>query len=328
MSEGVKEVKLSDSEKQQLAQDQKGREESFAKDLIKTFDLPTSIADAVDDKLADSNDEPVVEETDATETEETEISESETTETKSEETETEEKEDEDLVPKSKVQKRIDELTRKSKQLEAELERLRSEREAKVEKQDDDISKLEKMSENELHSLKKKVALAIRREQDDTKAEQLLELEEKINRTIESAPQRFQRQQVERFQSAVNASEFAHDEKAAKILFDSANQIYSQVPELQKSVDGQARAWQLAEKYYREMSKLSVGKSEVNELKQKVNSMKKKVSLDTAVQKGNASLGEEAKLYNKAKSGTFDDKQSFFKKRLNTDALIPDEFKQR
>jgi hypothetical protein len=56
-------------------------------------------------------------------------------------------------------------------------------------------------------------------------------------------------------------------------------------------------------------------------------LKKKTSLDTAVQKGNSKISDESKLFNKAKNGSTSDKEAFLRKRLNTDSFIPDEFRR-
>lgn len=287
----------------------------LAQSIIKTYDLPTSIASAVDEG--------------ETKKEEAESSEQEVEQAESvpQEQQSETKEsDSDLDPVAdSVQKRIDELTREKKQLEARLKKLETQS-TPSESKDPDLEKLEKMSVEELKETKKKVLRAQRTAADDATLDQLFELEEKITRTIEDAPKRFQSNQLERFNEAV-ASTTDLSEKELEVVFGHAKNIFARTPSFQKSVDGQAEAWQLAVDHYREMNKLTVGKSKVNELERKVNDLKKKTSLDSAVQKGNAKVSEEAKLYNKARNGNTYDKEAYFKKRLNTDSLIPEEFKR-
>jgi hypothetical protein len=294
----------------------------LAQSIIKTYDLPTSIASAVDEeqerkeKLESSE----TSQEDAESTNSDTPSAEDGAEAKAEEVES------DLDPVTdSVQKRIDELTREKKQLEARLKKLETQS-APTEQKDADLDKLEKMSVDELRETKKKVLRAQRTAADDATLDQLFELEEKITRTIEDAPKRFQTNQLERFNEVVaNTTDLS--EKELEVVFGHAKNIFTRTPSFQKSVDGQAEAWQLAVDHYREMNKLTVGKSKVNELERKVNDLKKKTSLDSAVQKGNAKVSEEAKLYNKARGGDSYDKQAFFKKRLNTDSLIPEEFRR-
>ena len=312
-------------EKEQSTEDKQAVEQSLAKkgtdlaqSIIKTLDLPTSIAEAVDDEQArqDTEDSKSAEDDSRQKTEE--VSEEKSNDISSEQTEAEE-------PKQdSVQKRIDELTREKKQLEARLKKLESRSEPEASK-DPDLDKLSKMSVEELKETRKKI-LKAQRTADEATLDQLFDLEEKVNKTIESAPQRFQSQQVERFTEAVSSTSDL-SEKEMQVVFGHAKNIFERTPSFRNSIDGQAEAWQLAVEHYKEMNRLTVGKSKVNELERKVNDLKKKTSLDMAVQKGNSKISDDAKLYNKARNGDQDDKQAFFKKRLNTDALIPEEFRR-
>lgn len=306
----VVEKTQSTEEKQAVEAQQAKASGDIAQSIIKTLDLPTSIAESVDEKLAQDESEPVAE------------SEEQGAEAPQEETQTETEETTEEEPKSdSVQKRIDELTREKKLLEARLKKLENNT---SEPKDADLEKLEKMSIDELKETRKKI-LKAQRTADDATLDQLFELEEKVNKTIENAPKRFQSTQLERFNEAVaNTSDLTP--KELEVVFGHAKNIFSRTPSFQKSVDGQAEAWELAVEHYKEMNKITVGKSKVTELERKVNDLKKKTSLDTAVQKGNSKLSEESKMFNRAKHGNTADKEAFLKRRLNTDALIPEEYR--
>jgi len=307
-------------EEKQAEQSQKDKAASdIAQNIIKTLDLPTSIKESVDGAEKEDGAE-TQESSDGTESENPDESKGAEAEASVEESSASDKEERE--PDS-VQKRIDELTREKKLLESRLKKLESK--SSPEPVDSDLEKLRKMSVDELKETRKKI-LKAQRTADEATLDQLFELEEKVNKTIEDAPKRFQSNQLERFNEAVsNTSDLT--EKELQVVFGHAKNIFSRTPSFQNSLDGQAEAWNLAVEHYKEMNKLTVGKSKVNELERKVNDLKKKTSLDTVVQKGNTKLSEESRLFNKAKSGTMEDKQAFLKKRLNTDALIPEEYRQ-
>jgi len=320
----VTENKSTEEQKQAEQQELVKRETEIAKDIVKSLDLSAGLDDQMKKHLLGEQLQEEVNEEVSEEAEAEEVSE----ETQEEPTTTEEGEDSELEPKAKdsVQKRINELTREKKLLEQRLAKLESQSQSNS-NTDPDLAKLEQMSESELKALKTKVALAIRRETDDTKAEQLLELEDKIKSVIETTPQRFQKQQVERFYEAVETTPDQLDDATKQTIFGYAKGIFERSASLQKSVNGQAEAWNLALEHYRELSKLSAGKSKAVELERKLNTVKKKISLDTAIQKGNSKVSDEAKLYKRAANGTFEDKADFIKKKMNTDSLIPDEFRR-
>lgn len=315
----IEEKTQSTQDKQAVTLDLAKKSSDLAASIIKTYDLPTSIADAVDkehDKGAEADD-----------TDSQEAPQESNEESGSEGAEELSPESEDSEPKqeSSVQKRIDELTREKRQLEARLKKLESASTNPSEAKDADLEKLSKMSVKELEETRKKILRAYRTADEQT-LDSLFELEEKVNKSIADAPVRFQSNQLERFNEAVSTTD-GLDQKELEVVFGHAKNIFSRTPSFQKSVDGQAEAWNLAVDHYKEMNKLTVGKSKVNELERKVNDLKKKTSLDTAVQKGNSKISDESKLFNKAKNGSTSDKEAFLKKRLNTDSFIPDEFRR-
>lgn len=305
-------------------------EKEFASKLADSMDLPSTLTGAINQQ-AEENQKPVVEEEVTEEelqdeqneqTEETEHSEEE------QPAETEEKpleEEEDLIPKSKVQKRINEMTREKRELEARLRKL--EEQAQAPKSDSQLEALEKMSADELRTLKRQVRVEqIKAGTDEAKLAQFLDLEEKIDRTIQTAPQRFVQTQTARFNDAVRQSseEIEDFDKVKSDIYNYANTIYSSSPELQGSVAGQERAWKFAVDHFNALRKVSEGKSDTNELKRQVNTLKKKISVDSPSKKTTQQPDSMAKLHRKAVDGTDADKMRFFKRRMNTDSLVSEE----
>lgn len=326
-----------DQKKQEQALQEKGEKE-FASKLAQSMDLPSTLTDAVDDHAkapvevkqteeVEEQEEVVEEEGDETEDLTQEDAEEVADEIDAESDELPKLDDEeDLIPKSKVQKRIDELTNQIKRLKAD----QAKREEEVEQKkasDSELEQLEQMSHQELNNLKRQVRVEqIKAGTDETKLNRLLDLEDKIDRTIQSAPQRFVKNQTTRFNRAVeqSASEIEGFDKVKADIFNYAKTIYQSAPELQGSVEGQARAWQLASEHYKALRKASEGKSDTNELKRQVNTLKKKISIDSSSKKAVAQPDSLAKLKRKAVHGTDADKAAFIKKRMNTDALVSDD----
>lgn len=320
---GVNEVNMNPEQRQIEAAGQASRESDFASKLVDSLDLPASLAA----NMEEANDRALKGEPEEVEEEKEEESE----QTEPEKTEDKNEEDEDLVPKSKMQKRIDEITAERKKLEARLAKLEREKEEAKPKEDDDLRQLESKSEDELRSLKRQVRiLQAKNSQDDQKLGELVDLEEKIDRTMASAPQRFQGSQILRFQEAVRESsaEIEDFDKVANDIGEYAKNIFQKSPSLQKSVMGQADAWNLAVEHYKELSKISAGKSKETELKRELNTLKKKVSVDVGTQKKASEETNEEKLYRKAKYGGSRDKEEFIKSKINVNQLVDSEFLQR
>jgi hypothetical protein len=301
-------------------------EKNVAEDILNNFDLPTSIQTAVDKAKAEEEKPTVEEESEEEETEEVELPKSlNSKEEEKEEVKEEEKdeEDEELIPKSKFQKRLDEMTREKRLLEMRLKAL-EEKAVQAQPQDEDLVKLGKMSESELQNLKRQTRLAqLKNASDDNMVSKLMELEDKIDATIRSVPQRFAANQVQQFNEAVamTSQEIPEFNKVSKDVFALAKQIYDTAPELHKSESGQARAWNLAVQHYKIMQEANVGKSKVAELDRQVNTLKKKVSVDGVSRKASQEPDSSAKLFKKAKGGELRDKLEFFKKTLNTDSQV-------
>lgn len=293
---------------------------ALADNILSNFELPESLAEKIDEtvKKEEAGDtEEVVEEK-----VEAEVAEEEKPEVAEEETK--EEEDEELIPKSKFQKRLDEMTREKRVLEARLKRLEETAQQAQPAKDEDLVKLEQMSEKELQDLKRQTRLAqIKNGNDDAMVSKLFELEDKIDSVMRTAPQRFAANQINKFNEAVqmSAAEIPNFDKAQKDIFQLAKRIYDAAPELQSQVSGQARAWNLAMEHYRIMQEANAGKTKAAELGRQVNTLKKKVSLDGVSRKASAEPDSDMKLFKVAKNGTAQDKLEFIRKRLGTDAQV-------
>lgn len=342
------------NEKTQTAEEKKSagtsqveREDQFAKKLIGQFDLSAGLADSIKDaekKETQKEEEEALETEEETQEEESSEEESsENSEEESGEAEVEIEEDEELTPEGKksAKKRIDELVKKNKLAEAELKRLRTLQKeekpepAEEEEKDADQKTLNRLASQpdgvaKLRNLKREVMAAWKAEPDQKKADAYLDLQEKIDATISSIPQRFQQTQVKHFQAAMRSTAENYGEKLTDKVVDKiaaiAKSVYSKSRTLQSSPTGQAEAWEQAVERYEENQSLTAGKSTTTELKRQNNNLKKKVALDVAVSKGNTDKSEGAGLFKRAKTGNAADKTAFVKKKFNTDSLIPDEYK--
>ena len=310
------------------------REDDFASKLVESLDLPASLAQTVEkaekENRAPERKKEVLDEEPEPEEEEAVAEKSEEEQSREEEKDPE-NEDEELIPKSKVQKRIDEVVREKKQLEARLRKLE---EASSAKKDDDLSKLEDMSEEQLKDLKRQVRIAqAKNASDDSALAKLVDLEEKIDQVRSNAPQRLAQRQVQKFEEAVASTRYdvPDFDKASKEIFSLAKGIFEdpEFSDLKNSVNGQAIAWKMATRHYLETSKLSAGKQKTEELGRQVNTLKKKVAIDTGSQKSPVKEeASEAKLFKKAKYGDSSDKLNFFKSKINVDGLVDKEYLER
>lgn len=293
-------------------------EKSFADKLLATIDYPTSIKTAIEEaekkEAAQEEVKPEVPEV------------KEEVKEEAPEEVTEEKEEDDVVAKSTMQKRIDEVVREKKMLEMRLRRLEEESQQARSPQDDDTAKLEKMTETELQNLKRQVRLSqIQNSTDATMVNKLLDLEDKIETVMKTAPQRFAQNQVSKFNEAVSlsAQEIPNFDKAQKDIITLAKRIYETAPELHSSVSGQARAWNLAVDHYKAVQGVNAGKTKVEELDRQVNTLKKKVSVEGIGRKAGSEPDDSSKLFKKAKNGNFNDKLEFIRKTMRTDEMLDD-----
>lgn len=309
----------------------------------KTLDEKSkSVTDAIFDSLGLAVEEPKKEEPKEVEKQETQPEEvaeevveeqEETQEEVQEEVKAEEPEEEEkLVPQSKVQKRIDDVTREKKIAELKLQKLERENEelkkAQVKPQDADLEKLQTMTPEQLKAVKREVRIAqIEAKDDKTRLNQLLELEEKIDSVVINAPKNFEQSQLNEFKRAVIESSQDPDinlEKEGNAIREIASSIYSRSKALQGSVSGQAEAWQLAVDHFKSLGKTSNGKTQ--ELERKVNNLKKKTGLETTVRKVTETKENLSDLKKKALRGDSIDKETYISKKLNLDEIIPKDFR--
>lgn len=312
---------------------QESMEKDFAKNLVNSFDLNEGLMNAVDGEAVRARKQESAPEVEPEEeeqpTEESQEEESPTEENSEEEESPVEESDEDLIPKSKVQKRIDELVKQNKKIEAELRAVREATATPKSHKDEDMEKMEAMNESELKTLRREIKMAqlnildtnLDPAQRKSELAKLMELDEKAEKAIATAPQRFQSTQVAKFNEAVADTDI--DDKAKELVFGYAKTIFSSSPELQSSITGQARAWQMAVQHYTEISKLSKGKMQNEELKRQNTTLKKKISVETSSQKSPQKPNDEARTFKKAQHGSFDDKVAFFRKKMNVDAMFPE-----
>lgn len=251
--------------------------------------------------------------------------------------ETEELGDEEtMIPKSKVQARIDRLTAENKRLKAVAEsraiNKAAEENASV---DDQTKQLRAMSGPELDALKDQVEDAkyeAYAAKDAKKLQELRVLAKKIDETVRTAPIRFAQAQTVAYNR--KADELSQGiapkdlEVAAPKIVAMAKEIYQRYPKLQSDVEGQAIALEIAADKYKELSKYSLTKGSVNNLKSQVNKLKTKTSLDTRSSKSTGDSSVVETLRKNASGGNQRDKVALIKgdPRFNVDAMIPAEYK--
>lgn len=254
-------------------------------------------------------------------------------ETKEEETaeETAEEEtEEEVIPKSKVQKRFDELTARLKAQERELEELKA---SKAEPKDEVTKQLEGMTTEQLKAAKIEVRKAqILAKEDDTKLNEYLALEDKIDSALQNAPKRFQEQQETALRKMAErlSPTVADIEKVGPSIMKLAQEIYQKYPLLHKDVNGQATALEMAVEHHKIISStVKTGdKTKETELQRQVNTLKKKTTLDTKSNKTDADKISLEKMRKSAIGGTTEQKVNLIKSHpmFNVAGMIPDEFK--
>ncbi len=230
---------------------------------------------------------------------------------------------EEVIPKSKVQARFDQLTATIKRLEQRV--AEKETAAPV----DDIQRqLDDMNEDTLEDTLTQVRVAKEKARDDdAKLLELVKLERRIEKTIVQAPQKFISNQVSELNKVaerLSSSGDINNSNSQKIL-EIAKGIYDKYPKMQKAIDGQAMALELAVEHYKEMSKSSLVKTDTQNLKGQLNNLKKKTTLDTKNVKSGGDKINLDKLRSNALNGTMKDKERFAQNdsRFKIDAMIPD-----
>ena len=249
--------------------------------------------------------------------------------------------EEELIPKSKVEKRFRQLTE-------EIRKLKAGQKTPEVTSDPDMVQLEKMTSEKLIELRQKIRQEIRdgnraiargEEIDEKRLDSLDILADKVDEAIRSYPIRFQQKQVALFNQAAQeitsdlSEEFPENEieKACSEIKEIAEKIYSTYPKLQQSEDGQALALRLASDHWKAKREFSLGKSEVDRLKKTQKKLLRKITLDKNVINADKSRkAHDDMRVESSKGGTDKERIDIIKSHphFNIDALIPDEFKGR
>lgn len=287
-------------------------------DVFKSLDLPSD-EEQRHQQQREEETEPEAEQTEEAQSQED-----------SQSTTEDEGEEEEVIPKSKIQPRIDQLTAQIKQLQQKL----SDREATTQAPVDETQrKLDAMSENDLEDTLATVRLQKERSRDDeAKLLELIRLERQIEKTIVTAPQKFVSNQVQEFNRTAErlAAEGEINEANSAKVVEIAKSIYQRYPKMQKAVDGQAMALELAVEHYKALGKVTSGNTNNQNLKAQVNTLKKKTLLDTKSLKSGGDKVALDKLRTNAMTGSMKDKERFAHSdpRFKFDAMIPDHLKGR
>lgn len=308
--------------------------------VFQSLDIPTGEEESEATPILRKKREEEAEEEIPTEEEESAQEESEESAEEQEQEEAQEEEvegeEETMVPRSKVQARIDRLTAENKRLKAMADNKAINKAAEESASVDDQTKqLRAMTAAEIESLKDQVEDAkfeAYAAKDTKKLGELRTLAKKIDDTIRTAPARFSQAQAVAYNR--KADELAQGvplkelEVAAPKIVAMAKEIYQRYPKLQSDVEGQAIALEIAADRYKELSKFSLQKSSVNNLKSQVNTLKKKTSLATNQSKSTGDSDVVQGLRKQASVGTTKDKIALVKSdpRFNVDAMIPAEYR--
>lgn len=321
----IQETKQTPAEKQEEQKFVVGAKDALEKELSSSFAKDSEFAKSLN-LPAEQPEEEVEEQEEVVESED----EQEQVEGNEEESaEEQEEEDEDLIPKSKVDKRFQSLTAQNKALEAKINAL--EKQATVGKSPE-VVKLEKMSENELETLIDQIEDAKFQaitDGDRDKYNELSSLGKNANKVLREAPKRFVEQQESLTRATasqiIEDLELQNNVEAQNEILAGANHIYSTTPVLHSKPEGYSQALNLSAQHWQKISKLSAGKSKARskatKLKRDVNNLKRKTSLDGKIMKGDIGKKHTGSLKKKAlsKDANFNDKLNFAK----SDGLLGD-----
>lgn len=249
---------------------------------------------------------------------------------------------EELIPKSKVEKRFKALTEKLRKLEAELGK-------KPEgAPDPDMARLEGKSMEQLTTIRQNIRRELREdnrkiaageEVDEKRLNDLDILSDKVDEAIRTLPMRFQQKQIELYNKT--ADEITTDlqadisgdelEKACVEIKEIAQGIYVDYPKLQQSEEGQALALRLASDHWKARKEFSVDKSKVGDLRRSHKKLLRKTTLDRNILKADKGRKRLDELRAKAgRGGTDEDRKTFVREHpmFDIDSLIPEEFKPK
>lgn len=240
--------------------------------------------------------------------------------------ETQDDNNEEVIPRSKVQPRFDQMTARIKILEQKL----ADKDNAV-PADDTQRQLDAMSEDALEDTLIQTRIAKERARDNpAELAEYVKLERRIEKTIVSAPQKFVQSQMNEGNKTVErlVSEGEITESNYAKVREIAKTVYDKYPKLQKSIDGQAMAFELAVEHYKALGKVSSVTANTQNLKGQINNLKKKTALDTKSVKGGGEKVNLDKLRTNAMTGSMRDKERFAQNdsRFKIDAMIPDHLK--
>lgn len=233
--------------------------------------------------------------------------------------------EEEVVPKSKIQPRIDQLTARLKAQEAEIAQLRQKSSEPV----DDIQRqLDSMNEDTLEDTLTQVRVAKEKARDDdAKLLELVKLERRIEKQIAVAPQKFVQSQVSEANKTIDrlVSEGSVTNENYSEILKIAKDIYQRYPKMQKALDGQAMAVELAVEHSKALGKVNSVAANTQNLKGQINNLKKKTALDTKAVKSGGEKVNLDRLRSNAMTGSMKDKERFAQNdsRFKIDAMIPD-----
>jgi len=239
--------------------------------------------------------------------------------------------DEELIPKSKVNKRFNELTKEIKDLRSQLEG--KTRESTT---DPDVIKLNKKTPDELRQLKRNVRAKSRVETDEDKLESYYDLEDKIDDALGSYSSRFQQRQIDAYNNVAedieDDPEIKYTKEIGQTLKKLAFNIYQRYPKLQKLEDGQAMALRFAVDHFKANAQVVEGDQEKKKLRKFAAKLKKRTTLDANGLKRDKSSTDVVRSKERAHAprATTLAKADYIKNDplFNIDSYIPDSFKGR
>ncbi len=252
------------------------------------------------------------------------------------------KDDDELIPRSKVQKRIDALTSEIKLLRKQVEQVKP-----ADTQDPDTLRLNAMDKDKLTHTKDTIKREIRETYrkmakgetvDESRLEALEVASDKAEEALKTYPERVKSRQLELYNKQAEeiitelSEDLSENEiiKASKEIKEIAQTIYASYPKLQQSEDGQALALKLASDHWKSKKEVSAGRSKVDEMRRTTKRLMRRTTLDSNSIKRDGEHRQRESLRENAvrKGGTERDKIEYIKSssRFNIDSLIPDEFK--
>ncbi len=233
---------------------------------------------------------------------------------------------EEVVAKSKIQPRFDQMTARIKSLEQKLA------EQQTAAPVDDVQRqLDAMSEDALEDSLIQVRVTKETSRDDpSKLAELVKLERRIEKTIATAPQKFVSNQVNEANKTIErltADGELNNDNYSKVI-EIAKGIYQKYPKMQKAIDGQAMAIELAIEHSKALGKVTSVAANTQNLKGQINTLKKKTALDTKNIKGGGEKVNLDKLRTNAMTGSMKDKERFAQSdpRFLIEKMIPDYMK--